>query len=141
MISHEIKLRPRYDEVDQMGYVYHANYVTYCHQARTELMRQLHINDKELETNNIMIPVISFEINYKKPAVYDDIINIKAIVNEVTQVRLSFDFIITNSHNEKISSAKTTIVFVEKDSRKPIRIPSNIIQKLKHKIKHSNTAS
>ncbi|GAL66792.1 acyl-CoA thioesterase [Jejuia pallidilutea] len=39
MITDVFKLRPRYGEVDQMGYVYHANYVSYCHQARNELLR------------------------------------------------------------------------------------------------------
>ena len=49
LIENTIQLRPRYGEVDQMGYVYHANYVSYCHQARTELLRRLNIDDKTLE--------------------------------------------------------------------------------------------
>lgn len=44
MITDEIQLRPRYGEVDQMGYVYHANYVSYCHQARSELLRKMGIS-------------------------------------------------------------------------------------------------
>lgn len=68
MIKDEIQIRPRYGEVDQMGYVYHANYVSYCHQARTELLRKLGVHDRVLEEKNVMLPVISFEIKYKKPA-------------------------------------------------------------------------
>ncbi|NJO87671.1 MAG: hypothetical protein HC831_00930 [Chloroflexia bacterium] len=65
IIADEIQLRPRYGEVDQMGYVYHANYVAYCHLARTELLRKLGVNDSVLEEKKVMLPVISFEINYK----------------------------------------------------------------------------
>ncbi len=75
MITDEIQLRPRYGEVDRMGYVYHANYVSYCHQARTELLRKHGINDKVLEENKVMLPVISFEIKYLKPAHYDDLLS------------------------------------------------------------------
>ncbi len=77
MITDMFELRPRYGEVDQMGYVYHANYVTYCHQARNELLRKLGIDEIKLEKKHIILPVISFEIIYKKPAYYDEHITIK----------------------------------------------------------------
>ena len=92
MITDKIQIRPRYGEVDQMGYVYHANYVSYCHQARTELLRKYGINDSKLEENKIMLPVISFKIDYKKPAHYDEKLTIKTTVSELPNVRFKFDF-------------------------------------------------
>ncbi|MGD2034041.1 MAG: hotdog domain-containing protein, partial [Bacteroidales bacterium] len=71
MLKDEIFIRPRYGEVDKMGYVYHANYVCYFHQARTELLRKYGISDSVLEKNNIILPVISMGLKYYKPAYYD----------------------------------------------------------------------
>jgi acyl-CoA thioester hydrolase len=130
MISGELQLRPRYGEVDQMGYVYHANYVSYCHQARTELLRGIGINDSLLEENNIMLPVISFEIKYKKPAHYDELLTIKTFVNEMPSVRFLFEFEVWNEKNELISKAKSTVVFVDSHSRLPMNIPDYVLNKI-----------
>ncbi len=138
MIISECKLRPRYGEVDQMGYVYHANYVSYCHQARTELMRQLGINDSILEAQNIMMPVISFDIKYKKAAHYDEEILIKTTVCDIPKVILSFDFAILNSRGEILSTAKSTVAFVYKDTRKPMRAPNIVSQILEKHMSAEN---
>ncbi|MCL5130322.1 MULTISPECIES: thioesterase family protein [unclassified Algibacter] len=126
MITDVFELRPRYGEVDQMGYVYHANYVTYCHQARNELLRKLGLDEIILENNNIILPVISFEINYKKPAHYDELITIKTIIKEMPKVRFCLEFEIKNEENILLSKAKTAVVFVDSESRLPKSIPSFI---------------
>ena len=130
MIEDKLQIRPRYGEVDQMGYVYHANYVGYCHQARTELMRKIGIQDSFLEENKVMLPVISFEILYKKPAHYDELLTIKTLVNEIPEVRFNFEFEIRNEKGEIISTAKSTVVFVESISRLPMNIPDFVLEKL-----------
>ncbi|MFY0712796.1 acyl-CoA thioesterase [Seonamhaeicola sp. NFXS20] len=135
MITDTYKIRPRYGEVDQMGYVYHANYVAYCHQARTELMRKLGVNDCELEAKNIMLPVISFEIFYKKPAYYDELISIKTTIKELPKVRFNFEFEIKNEQNTILSKAKSTVVFVNSKTRLPINIPDFVENKLKNYFK------
>lgn len=131
MITDETQIRPRYDEVDQMGYVYHANYVSYCHQARTELLRKRGIHDNYLEKNNIMLPVISFEIKYKKAAHYDELLTIKTRIREMPKVRFNFEFEVWNEENILLSTAKSTVVFVHKDSRFPIGIPDFVEKALK----------
>ena len=136
MLTDIFKLRPRYGEVDQMGYVYHANYATYCHQARTELLRKLGINDYELERQSIMLPVISFEIIYKNPAHYDELITIKTIIKEVPKVRFSFEFEIRNEENTLLSKAKSTVVFVDSASRLPKSTPDFIKNILEPKFKN-----
>lgn len=123
MIQNTMSLRPRYGEVDQMGYVYHANYVSYCHQARTELMRNLGIHDQVLEENQIMIPVISISLRYLKAARYDELLTIRATIREMPKIRCQFEFEIRNETNEKICTAVSEIVFVDSISRKPMRVP------------------
>jgi acyl-CoA thioester hydrolase len=131
MLIGEIQLKPRYGEVDQMGYVYHANYVIYCHQARTELLRRYGINDSLLEENNIMLPVISMNLNYLRPARYDEMLTVKAIVRGMPCTRFHFDFEITNEKSKKVCTAHSTLVFVDAVTRKPIRAPALVENALK----------
>lgn len=126
MITDIFKIRPRFGEVDQMGYVYHANYVTYCHQARTELFRKLGINESEFEENQVMLPVISFEIDYKKPAHFDELITIKTTIKELPKLRFHFEFEIKNEQETILSKATSTVVFVNSQSRLPISVPTFI---------------
>ncbi|MCW0484335.1 acyl-CoA thioesterase [Gaoshiqia sediminis] len=126
------KLRPRYGEVDRMGYVYHANYVSYCHQARTELLRQFGIDDNTLESHNIMLPVISMNLRYLKPACYDELLSIKTTISEMPSTRFSFHFEIRNETGERICTAESSVVFVDSHSRKPMRVPDFVIQALEN---------
>lgn len=138
MITDIFELRPRYGEVDKMGYVYHANYVTYCHQARNELLRKLGLDEITLEKNHIILPVISFDIKYKKPAHYDERIIIKTTIKKMPKVYFSLEFEIKNDQNILLSEAKTTVVFVDNESRLPKRIPGFIEKILKSKFKNNS---
>ena len=126
MITDVFQLRPRYGEVDKMGYVYHANYVAYCHQARNELLRKLDLDEIKLEESQIMLPVISFDIKYKKPAHFDELITIKTTIKEMPKVRFRFDFEIKNEQYELLSKAQSDVVFVDMQSGLPKNIPSFI---------------
>ena len=141
MIEDRMKLRPRYGEVDQMGYVYHANYVSYCHQARTELLRKLDLNDKYIEDMDIMMPVISFNIDYKKPAHYDELINITTTIKDLPKTRFYFEFIISNEEGHILSKANSTLVFVDKKSRQPKLVPEFISSKLQPSFKNEKEHS
>lgn len=141
MIQDKMKLRPRYGEVDQMGYVYHANYVSYCHQARTELLRKFGLNDKYLEDMNIMMPVISFNIDYKKPAHYDELVSITTTIKDLPKTRFHFEFLICNEEGHILSKANSTLVFVDKKSRFPKLVPDFIINKLQASFEHKNKHS
>lgn len=131
MIEGECKIRPRYDEVDQMGYVYHANYVNYCHQARTELLRQFGINDKVLEDNNIMLPVIEMNLKYRKPTGYDEELTVRTKIKELPKVRFKFEFVFENEKGEQTCTATSIVVFVDSKTRKPHVVPDMIIDALK----------
>ena len=135
LIENTIQLRPRYGEVDQMGYVYHANYVSYCHQARTELLRRLNIDDKTLEENYIMLPVISMNLKYHKPAGYDELLTIKTSIPEIPATRFSFHFEIRNEKDELVCTAASTTVFVDSRTRKPMRAPPIIIEAIEKQLK------
>ncbi|PXY02628.1 thioesterase [Marinifilum breve] len=134
MIEGECRIRPRYGEVDQMGYVYHANYVDYCHFARTELMRSFGINDKVLEENGIMMPVIEMNLKYKKPTAYDEELLVITRISEIPSTRFKFNFEFKNQDNELVCKANSTLVFVKSDSRKPIKAPEIVLNSLNEAI-------
>jgi acyl-CoA thioester hydrolase len=131
MIVGEYVIRTRYGEVDQMGYVYHANYVNYCHSARTDLMRTLGVEDKILEDHGIMLPVVEMNLKYKKPVGYDEVLTVYTTIRNMPDTRLKFEFDFRNLYDEKVCSAQTTVVFVDSIQRKPKRIPPVVYDALK----------
>ncbi len=131
MIEAETKIEIRYDEVDKMGYVYHGNYAKYYHISRTELMNSIGICDKELEKQNIILPVIEMNVKYRKPVFYGDTITVKTSITKMPTVRLYFTHKVYNQKNELINEANSTLVIVDFESRLPMRIPEEIVNKLK----------
>lgn len=120
-------LRTRYAETDQMGVVYYGNYPQYLELGRVEWLRQLGISYKEMEEEGVMLPVVSLQINYRKPAFYDELITIRTKLKEVTSSKIEFDYEILNEKNDIISTANTILVFVDKKTWRPTRCPEKII--------------
>lgn len=121
------KIRVRYGETDQMGYCYYGNYAQYFEVGRVEALREVGMSYRDMEKKGIMLPVSEFNVNYFKPAFYDDELTIKTFITEIKGPRLVFHYEILNEKNELISKAKTTLVFVSKDNMKPIAPPSEFI--------------
>ncbi len=135
MITSETKIRVRYDEVDKMGYVYHGNYAKYYHISRTELLRRIGISEKELETNNVILPVTEMSIKYIKPIFYDDIITIKTSLLSLPASRMIFHHEVRNHNNVVINKADSTLAFVDINTRMPMRAPHLIVNKIESYIK------
>lgn len=123
MIHTTHSVRVRYAETDPMKYVYYGNYATYLEVARVELFRSLGISYDEIEKRGIFLPVSEYQIKYIKPALYDQLLTIKTTVKKLPGVRIIFDYEIYNEDNEKISSAQTTLFFLEAQSNKIIKCP------------------
>jgi len=131
MIVSENKIRIRYDEVDKMGYVYHGNYAKYYHIGRTELLRKIGISDKELESDNIKLPVIEMSIKYVKLIFYDDIITVKTSLHNIPTSKMIFHHEVCNYNNEVINQAGSMVAFVDIYTRKPMKVPQLIVNKMK----------
>lgn len=113
-----------------MGYVYHGNYASFYHAGRTNLFRELGINEKELEEQGIIFPVISLNQRYLKPVRFDELIRVRSILEKVSPVRLQFRFEIYNEAGELVNRADSSIVFVDRDTRKPMRAPDRILKQI-----------
>lgn len=123
--SFSINLRVRYSETDQMGYCYYGNYAQYFEVGRVETLRSLGMSYKQLEEEGIMLPVSEFSVKYFAPALYDNELTIKTTITEIKGARIYFDYTITNSAGDLICKAQTTLVFVQKDTMKPIPAPKS----------------
>ncbi len=130
MISSEVKIRVRYGETDKMGYVYYGNYPLYFEVARTEMIRQLGYPYSRLEAEGIMMPVLSMNIKYIRPAFYDDELRVKVMVKELPQIRMRFDYEVYNKENKLITIGDTVLVFVNSETMRPIKIPKVLYEKL-----------
>ncbi|MGB2761338.1 MULTISPECIES: acyl-CoA thioesterase [Maribacter] len=132
MRTNEISFRIRYSETDQMGVVYHGNYAQYLELARVEWLRSLGISYKSMEEGGIMLPVISLSINFLKPALYDDLITVKVILNKKPAVRIEFDYEIINEAGELLATANTVLVFMDMKRKRPTKCPQVLLDKLKY---------
>ena len=114
MINGEIKLRVRYSDTDQMGYVYYGSY-------------------KNLEEEGIGMPVIDMDTKYLLPIKYDEEIIIKTRIEELPSSKIIFYYDIFNKENNLANSAKTTLTFINLSSKKPVRIPKELLELIKNK--------
>ena len=126
MIQSETKLRVRYSETDQMGYVYYGNYPQFYEIARVDLMRSIGMSYKSIEDKGILMPVTSMNIRYIKPSHYDDMITIRTSVTEKPLASIRFLYEIFNEKNELVNQAETTLVFIDAVTRKLKRPPDEI---------------
>lgn len=130
MHKFEISFRIRYSETDQMGVVYHGNYPQFLEIGRVEWLRSLGISYKSMEESGIMLPVISLQINYKKSAVYDDLIRVVTKLAKTPTVKIEFDYEIYNEKGELLIEANTILAFIDIATKKPVRCPQYLLEKL-----------
>lgn len=124
------KIRVRYGETDQMGFVYYGNYALYLEEARTELIRSLGLTYSELEKKGVMMPVVNMNVTYRKPAKYDDLIVLETwIANAITR-KITFKTNIKSENGDLLIEAEVTLVFMDVETGKSIQCPKEIVQKL-----------
>ncbi|MCH4824178.1 acyl-CoA thioesterase [Gramella lutea] len=130
MKSHETFVKVRYAETDQMGVVHHGNYPQYLEIARINWLDSLGISYKSMEEEGIMLPVFELNLKYHKPITFDENLKIVTRLRETPNVKIIFDYLIFNESGEKVTSATSILVFMDAKSRKPIRCPQYIFDKL-----------
>lgn len=130
MISHNIQFRIRYAETDQMGVVHHGNYAQFLEMGRIEWLRDLGFSYKKMEEDNIILPVISMSLNFKKSATYDDLIQVTTKLKNKPSVKIVFDYEIHNEKGELLTVATTTLAFINSKLNKPIRCPKELEEKI-----------
>jgi acyl-CoA thioester hydrolase len=132
-LKHTTSLRSRYGETDQMGYVYYGNYLQYFEVARTEMIRDLGLSYAKLEELGIMLPVVHAEVDYKEPLYYDELFKVHTFMFKEPGVRLETWYQISDEFGEKIKAiGQVTLVFMDAETRRPVRMPSYFMNGLKN---------
>jgi acyl-CoA thioester hydrolase len=126
MKSHEVQLRVRYSETDQMGVVYHGNYLPYFEIGRVEWLRDKGVSYKWMEENGIGLPIVSLTLNYKKSAKYDELLTVRTTFKSQSSVKIDFDCEITNEHGELLTTMYIMLVFVNFKTGRPTAPPDYI---------------
>lgn len=128
-------MRILYKDTDQMGVGHHANYVTWFEMGRTEWMRKFGLAYSDMESKGLLLPVMNVEVNYKKPAHYDDQISIFTRVTEYSKVKIVFEYeariyesnervekgVVLEPYGELLASGSTTHMWLNQDW-KPARL-------------------
>ena len=128
MKDHQIQVRVRYSETDQMGVVYHGNYIPYFEIGRVEWLRNKGISYKKMEESGIALPIVNMNINYKKSAVYDELLTVHTVFKSQTSVKIEFDCAIYNEQQELLTTAQFLLVFMDLKTGRPVAPPAYILE-------------
>jgi acyl-CoA thioester hydrolase len=116
MLSGDTTIRVRYAETDRMGLLHHANYLVYFEQARTELLRTQGYTYKDLEDRGFLLVLTKVEVRYKRPALYDDVLTIRAIVERTTAVRIDHRYEVLREKT-LIAEGSSTLACIDREGR------------------------
>lgn len=130
MLEHSTKIRVRYGETDQMGYMYYGNYAQFYEVGRVEMLRSMGMTYKSMETEGIMMPVLEMKCKYIKPALYDEEITVKVVVDKMPGVRMHFKYELFNEENELINIGETTLAFIDMKRNRPCLPSSTFLEKV-----------
>ena len=123
-----IEYRVPYADTDQMGVVYYGNYLTLFERARNELMRAVGYTYRECEADGIALPVVHAEVDYKRPAKYDDLLEVKAWVRAQKGVRLEIACEVRRKGEDRVlASGFTRHCFVSSSTFRPVPPPERLV--------------
>ena len=120
------EFRVRYSETDQMGVVYHAEYLVWCEVGRTDYIRGCGLPYSDLERRGTSLAVAEATIRYHAPARYDDLVRVETTLTDVRSRALTFEYLIRNSKTgEKLATARTLLVSLDPNG-KPVPLPRDV---------------
>src|SRR5207302_10974263 len=110
-VTGEITIRVRYAETDRMGLLHHANYLVYFEQARTELLRSLGVAYRDLEDQGYLLVLTRAQVQYRRPAYYDDLLTVRTAVARATSVKVVHRYEVRRG-GELLAEGETTLACV-----------------------------
>ena len=130
MKNFSIKIKVRYCETDQMGLVHHGSYINYLEEARISWISNLGFSYSEMEKSGIILPVSKLNVSYLKPVYFDDELEVNVELAELPTSRLIFNYTIKNK-DEVVVTGTTVLAFLNKETKKPVRCPDYMLEKVK----------
>ncbi|TQS74330.1 acyl-CoA thioesterase [Ornithinibacillus gellani] len=112
----------RYQETDQMGVVYHANYLVWFEIGRTKFIEELGLSYAAMEEKQVVSPVVDAQLSFKKPIRYGEKAYVETWLKSYDGLRTVYGYHILNEANEAVVSGSTEHVIVKKDSFRPLSL-------------------
>jgi acyl-CoA thioester hydrolase len=121
-VVNEARIRVRYAETDQMGVVYHSNYIIWMEVGRVELLRQLGFTYKEMERQDkCHIAVVDVKCRFKSPALYDDEVLVRTHLKNVRESLIHFGYeMLRASDGTLLAEGETTHIVVGEDMQRKV---------------------
>jgi acyl-CoA thioester hydrolase len=126
VVSSRTTLRVRYAETDQMGVVYYANYFVWFEVARADLLRSLGWTYREMEQAGVSLPVIEATCEYRRPARYDDELEIDTVGRVVSPIRMEFTYEIRRMQDAVVTACGRTMHAALDSKGRPCRLPARV---------------
>ncbi len=124
--SQSIEFRVRYAETDQMGVVYHANYLVWCEMGRTDYIRALGMSYAEMERAGIGLAVSELSARFHAAARYDNLIRVTTTLVDARSRSVSFEYLVTNAETgDRLATVSTTLVSIDRGGR-PVSLPPDV---------------
>ena len=126
MKNHELSVRVRYSETDQMGVVYHTNYLIWCEVGRTDFIRARGMSYADMERAGFGLAVSELSARFHSAARYDDMIRVRTTLADVRSRGITFDYLITRAESgQRLVSARTALVSIDAQGR-PVSLPAEV---------------
>jgi acyl-CoA thioester hydrolase len=132
-VEGSVRLRVRYAETDQMGVVYHANYLVWCEIGRTELMRELGFAYADVEAAGIRLAVAEAALRYGQAARYDDPILVVTHIAAAQSRTITFGYDIYRESADApqlLATATTKLIAIDGRGT-PRRLPDDLFQRFR----------
>ena len=131
MFVSEVKIRVRYGETDQMGYLYYGNYAQFYEVGRVEAIRDLGLSYKEMEERDgIWLPVVSLEMRFVRPIFYDEQVMVRSEIREMPEDHITFYVEIFNEKGKLANSGRVRLCFFDAKTKKTVSVPADLASKL-----------
>src|ERR1700761_634823 len=124
--EHDVEFRVRYAETDQMGVVYHTNYLIWCEVGRTDFIRARGMSYADIERAGIGLAVSDLSCRFHGAARYDDLIRVRTTLADVRSRSITFDYVITQADTgARLVTARTSLVSIDPTGR-PVAMPEKV---------------
>lgn len=128
----KLSIRVPYAHTDQMRFVYYANYLVYFEMARAEFLREVGLPYTDMEMRGIMLPVVVAHCEYRKPARFDDLIEVRSCCTDIRGTRLHIEYeiwrgedLLVTGHTEHVCvNSEGKVVRPVEEIRKLAELPA-----------------
>lgn len=125
-----MEVRIYYEDTDAGGVVYYANYLHYFERGRTEFFRERGLSVRELHDRGFIFPVFRLEVDYRAPAVHDDLVRVETCVLEVRKTSFTVGQQVVRALDGKLLvDGKVTLACIG-PGMKAKRLPAELLQVL-----------